>query len=76
MDKVSSTLKQLTRDWSVIGKKEREGAYLPICSSLLKEYGSIAEEGRSDIKVLVPGAGLGRLVYDIAKLGNILESIY
>lgn len=55
-------LKQLTREWSVAGREERRLVYDPIIK-ILKEQ--VALDG----KVLVPGAGLGRLVYEIAMAG-------
>ncbi|KAI0249309.1 N2227-domain-containing protein [Lactifluus subvellereus] len=69
MDKVRSTLKQLVRDWSEDGKEEREASYLPIREALLEHFSDIPMEERHNFRVLVPGAGLGRLAYDVAKLG-------
>jgi len=65
-EKVPSTLKQLMRDWSDEGVRERQTCYDPI----LKELESLFPAGqRAGRKVLVPGAGLGRLAFEIAKLG-------
>ncbi|KAF8263276.1 N2227-like protein-domain-containing protein [Lactarius quietus] len=69
MDKVRSTLKQLVRDWSEEGREEREASYQPIKDALLAHFSDIPMEERHNFRVLVPGAGLGRLAYDIAKLG-------
>ncbi|KAJ3112406.1 hypothetical protein HDU96_004585 [Phlyctochytrium bullatum] len=69
MDKVRSTLKQFVRDWSVEGQVERDATYKPIVDALLKYYKDLNEHQRGDITVLVPGAGLARLAYDIVKLG-------
>ncbi|KAG4108714.1 N2227-domain-containing protein [Neocallimastix lanati (nom. inval.)] len=69
IDKVKSTLKQFVRDWSEEGKMEREQTYTPIINALLDFYKDVPEEERGDLNILVPGAGLGRLAYDIAKLG-------
>ena len=66
MDKVQSTLKQIVRDWSSAGAAEREKCHGLILAKLLSLY---PEGERRDKKVLVPGAGLGRLAFDIAKLG-------
>ncbi|KAF8551840.1 N2227-domain-containing protein [Imleria badia] len=65
MDKLRSTLKQFVRDWSEDGKAERDLCYEPI-KNALEDY---FEDSRQTIRVLVPGAGLGRLAYDVAKLG-------
>jgi len=69
VDKVRSTLKQFVRDWSEEGKIEREETYTPIKNALLDFYKDIPEEERGNLNILVPGAGLGRLAYDITKLG-------
>ncbi|KAH0831322.1 hypothetical protein J3R83DRAFT_13970 [Lanmaoa asiatica] len=66
MDKLRSTLKQFVRDWSEDGKAERDLCYEPM-KRALEEY--FEGRDRSIIRVLVPGAGLGRLAYDVAKLG-------
>lgn len=82
VEKIQSTLKQFVRDWSDAGKEEREMCYSPIMDELEKLYPGTNEEGESDVestcgysatrnnlKVLVPGSGLGRLAYDIAMKG-------
>ncbi|KAJ3113334.1 hypothetical protein HK100_002019 [Physocladia obscura] len=69
MDKVRSTLRQFVRDWSDAGKKERHDTYHPIMEAIDKLYGNLPTEQRGKLKVLVPGAGLGRLAFDIAKEG-------
>ena len=66
-DKVKSMLTHLYRDWSKEGMKERETCYTPIINELKQLYPSI--ETRNQMKILVPGAGLGRLAYEIASLG-------
>jgi len=65
MDKVQSTIKQIVRDWSSTGAKEREKCYTPLLNSILALYPS----NRDQVKVLVPGAGLGRLAFEIAREG-------
>ncbi|KJA23747.1 hypothetical protein HYPSUDRAFT_184819 [Hypholoma sublateritium FD-334 SS-4] len=69
MDKLRSTLKQLVRDWSEEGQPEREAAYKPMKDALVQHFSHVPVDARHTIKVLVPGAGLGRLAYDIAKMG-------
>ncbi|KAI8837328.1 N2227-like protein-domain-containing protein [Chytridium lagenaria] len=69
MDKVRSTLKQFVRDWSTEGEPERKATYKPIVDALLKYFPTSTEAERGEISVLVPGAGLARLAYDIVKLG-------
>ena len=82
LEKIQSTLKQFVRDWSDVGKDERDMCYAPILKELENLYPSdkaVDDSGidrtntspadRSNVKILVPGAGLGRLAYDIARRG-------
>ncbi|KAF9225053.1 N2227-domain-containing protein [Gyrodon lividus] len=66
MDKLRSTLKQFVRDWSEDGKSERDLCYEPM-KKVLEEH--FEGQDRRTLRVLVPGSGLGRLAYDVAKLG-------
>jgi carnosine N-methyltransferase len=86
MDKVSSTLKQFVRDWSkevglwscynfiritdrrLQGKAERDACYSPMIEALLKKFPD--EDTRKYRRVVIPGAGLGRLGWEIAFLGE------
>ncbi|KAJ2801296.1 hypothetical protein H4R20_003731 [Coemansia guatemalensis] len=69
MDKVLSTLKQLVREWSVEGRDERDQTFGPAIDALEREFANVAGESRGGIRVLVPGAGLGRLAFDICCRG-------
>ncbi|KAJ3147167.1 hypothetical protein HDU89_005764 [Geranomyces variabilis] len=69
MDKVKSTLRQFARDWSEEGRNERHSTYEPIIAELEARFAHLAVEDRGRVKVLVPGAGLGRLAFDIVKRG-------
>ncbi|KAI5996047.1 N2227-domain-containing protein [Pisolithus marmoratus] len=66
MDKLRSTIKLFVRDWSKDGKTERDLCYEPMKKALEDHFEG---KDRSTLRVLVPGAGLGRLAYDVAKLG-------
>ncbi|KAH8842030.1 hypothetical protein MCOR27_003939 [Pyricularia oryzae] len=84
IDKARSTLRQFYRDWSAEGRPEREASYGPV-----KQYLQHMERVRIQewfgpsppsslpslppLKVLVPGAGLGRLVFDLCDLGYEVE---
>lgn len=68
LDKVRSTIKQFYRDWSVEGQAERDACYGPIMEELEERFGELGDD-KSKIKVVVPGAGLGRLAFDIAVAG-------
>ncbi|KAJ3367622.1 hypothetical protein HDU91_001256 [Kappamyces sp. JEL0680] len=63
-DKVRSTLKQFVRDWAAEGKEERDATYNPILDELETLYGDVPFKERGKLRVLVPGAGLGRLVFE------------
>eukprot|EP01134_Creolimax_fragrantissima_P001763 CFRG1763T1 len=65
--KVRSTLKQFVRDWSAEGAKERQECYGPIVDAVVQRLGTVSD--RSGVKVLVPGAGLGRLAFEFASVG-------
>jgi len=69
MDKLRSTLKQFVRDWSEEGLEEREVCYVPMKEALLQHFSDIPSAERRNFRVLVPGAGLGRLAWDVAHLG-------
>ncbi|CAG8683221.1 17001_t:CDS:10, partial [Acaulospora morrowiae] len=65
MDKLRSTIKQFLREWSLEGQPERDTTYKPLLESLIDYFKDVPIEKRPSIKVLVPGAGLGRLAFDI-----------
>ncbi|CAH1403818.1 unnamed protein product [Nezara viridula] len=68
IEKVNITIKQIYRDWTVEGAIERDKCYRPIIEEIEK-YFPEHECNRADIKVLIPGAGLGRLAFEVAKRG-------
>ncbi|KAL9985874.1 hypothetical protein ACROYT_G008324 [Oculina patagonica] len=68
MEKVTTTLKQFVRDWSDEGKAERDACYRPIIEEIQKLFPA-TQCSKKDVSILVPGAGLARLMFDIAKLG-------
>lgn len=69
MDKVRSTLKQFVRDWSSEGALERQLCYQPVIDEIVNLFQSSQIKSRKDFRVLIPGAGLGRLAWEIARLG-------
>ena len=71
MDKACTTIRQLYRDWSADGAAERKRCYDPVLHDLSKVF--MATPNKSMIKVLVPGAGLGRLVHEICNKGYTVE---
>jgi hypothetical protein len=68
VDKARSTLRQFYRDWSAAGAVEREACYGPVMRALEAERAGRKQED-GPLKVLVPGAGLGRLVFDLCLCG-------
>lgn len=68
LDKVQSVFKQLMRDWSSLGASERKQCYQPIVEEITTNFPE-GKYDRSNIQVLVPGAGLGRLAFEIASKG-------
>ena len=68
--KMRSTLRLFTRDWAIDGIEERNSTYKPILNELKNFFEKrTKKEFQEGINILVPGAGLGRLMYEIAKLG-------
>ncbi|SNX87182.1 related to UPF0586 protein C9orf41 homolog [Melanopsichium pennsylvanicum] len=69
IEKIQSTLKQFVRDWTKEGEAERSGVYAPLVDAVTKRYGEISFENRGHVRILVPGAGLGRLAFEYAAQG-------
>lgn len=69
---VSQSLKHYVRDWTETGEAERRGTFSCLTSTLERLFPD--RNGDKPIKVLIPGAGLGRLGHDIARLGGKLNS--
>ncbi|BGO99784.1 hypothetical protein NBRC10513v2_004011 [Rhodotorula toruloides] len=68
-ERLRSTLRQCVRDWSETGRNERDTAYQPILDSLASCFSHLSPSEKAEIKVLVPGAGLGRLAWEIVRAG-------
>ena len=68
-------MKSFVREWSALGASEREACFGP-CLDEVNDYFSTeknrvpfnAETGER-VSVLLPGSGLGRLVFEFARLG-------
>ena len=71
MDKARITIRQFWRDWSEEGTAERQACYAPILADLGRLFVDIEDKG--GIRVLIPGAGLGRLVFEVCKSGYSTE---
>ena len=66
MDKARTTIRQLYRDWSAEGLVERRRSYEPVLADLLRLF---PMQDKGSVKLLVPGSGLGRLAFEICRLG-------
>jgi len=69
IDKVHYVLKNLMRDWSEDGAVERAQSYGRVLAEIKRIFADWADVENSPPRILVPGAGLGRLCLDIASLG-------
>ena len=74
INKLRSTLKLFIRDWCVEGKKERDLTYIPVIEEIKKYFNDININNKNR-KILVPGAGLCRLAFEIAKFGFDVDAI-
>lgn len=63
--RVREALRHFVRDWSSEGRPERKVIFEPIIRVLEEVHAS----RRANTRVLVPGAGLARLAWEISKLG-------
>ncbi|KAK4056676.1 hypothetical protein OIO90_002228 [Microbotryomycetes sp. JL221] len=68
-ERLRSTLRQCVRDWSDAGKEERDSVYVPILEALDESFRNFDRAARANMRVLVPGAGLARLPWEIIRLG-------
>ncbi|WFC96364.1 carnosine N-methyltransferase [Malassezia brasiliensis] len=67
-DRIRTALRQMVRDWSAEGREERDAAYAPILTALVQRI-----PPNRTVRVLVPGAGLGRLAFDLAAQGYSVQ---
>ena len=71
LGKARTTLNQLYRDWSAEGLPERCACYGPVLDDIDNLFGHLSNKG--NVRVLVPGAGLGRLAFDLCLRGYTVE---
>ncbi|KAL7626452.1 hypothetical protein AAE478_003224 [Parahypoxylon ruwenzoriense] len=78
-DRVSVTqaLKHYVRDWASEGANERDAAFPCILETLSNIFPERSSNNATafEIKALLPGAGLGRLGYEVASLGGFEVTI-
>ena len=63
--RVRESLKHFIRDWSEEGARERTRTFSPILGVL----NGVDPCQRAEMKILVPGCGLGRIAWEISQLG-------
>lgn len=76
VNKAHSTIRQFYRDWSDEGAWEQEICYSPVFWALdgeFRDQHAPGQDQNEEIKVLVPGAGLGRLVFKLCLRGFAAE---
>lgn len=66
-DVIEEIMGHIQRDWTPAGQKERDEVYVPIIDALMK---AIPQGGR----VMVPGAGMGRIAHEIAEKGYKVDA--
>ena len=73
MDKVRSTIRQLYRDFSKEASEERHASFGPMIQALNAANSNLTPSKRHNVNVLIPGAGLGRLVLEVCAAGYSVE---
>ncbi|KAL8812398.1 MAG: hypothetical protein Q9200_001048 [Gallowayella weberi] len=71
LDKARCTIRQFYRDWSTEGEAERRASYEPVLRDLAVAFAAVADKG--GVRILVPGAGLGRLLLEICSENYSVE---
>lgn len=71
MNKARSTIRQFYRDWSAEGIDERRACYAPVIQDVAQEFATCHDT--ASVSILVPGAGLGRLVFELCSRGYTVE---
>lgn len=70
-DKLKTTLKQVVREWSELGAEERAECFDPIIKAVEEHFDG--EDGQK-VYILFPGAGLGRLAFELSIRGYICQA--
>lgn len=66
---ISQSLKHIVRDWTEEGSLERDGPFACLRGELERLFPE-RNINSQDVRILLPGAGLGRLGHDISHLGG------
>lgn len=70
LDKAHSTIKQFWRDWS---KEGFEAEVRPMLDLILRDLASNLVRPADQTSILLPGAGLGRLLFELCLAGYLVE---
>ncbi|TFY58872.1 hypothetical protein EVJ58_g6137, partial [Rhodofomes roseus] len=62
--RVRESLKHFVRDWSEDGREERAKIFGPILDVLQ----DVKPAARQEMRVLIPGSGLGRLAWEVSQM--------
>lgn len=67
----------LARDWSAVGEQQRDACYKPLVEAVDSAYREASRTNQSlsrdAFRVLVPGAGAGRLPWELVRRGFAVE---
>lgn len=67
----------LARDWSAVGAAQRDTLYQPLIAAVEEAYSEASRAvtllSRNKFRVLVPGAGAGRLAWELVRKGFAVE---
>ena len=72
--RVRRAMNHFVKDWSEEERRERCQTFEPVLDALKIFEGEVS--GRRRKKILVPGAGLGRLAWEISQLGLFAHCLY
>ncbi|KAG6017810.1 hypothetical protein E4U41_004140 [Claviceps citrina] len=72
---VSQALKHIVRDWTEEGGRERDAPFACLRGALETLFPERNVGGRREVRILLPGAGLGRLGHEISRLGGFEVTI-
>ncbi|KAG6108791.1 hypothetical protein E4U14_003527 [Claviceps sp. LM454 group G7] len=71
---VAQALKHIVRDWTEEGSRERDKTFACLRRTL-EQFFPERNVGNEYVKVLLPGAGLGRLGHEVSRLGGFEVTI-
>lgn len=77
LPRVCAALRACAADWGALGEPWRKAAYTPVVEAVTAAAGDAVAAGDAasvaSFRVLVPGAGLGRLAWELARRGAAVQ---